>query len=170
MTNSSDMKPTPAVRAGDGSAPNAPVVKPPSRIHLKWIADERFDTGRADGPRALIDGNSKSAPGPVETLVGALGACTSVDVISILNKRRTPPTLFELDLVAQRAQAVPARLTAVHMKFRLEGEGVDRVSVERAIDLSINKYCSVRDSLDPNIPVTWSLEMDGVLSGTTAPE
>jgi putative redox protein len=140
--------------------PKKVVVKPPSRIHLKWIEGLRFDTGRSDGPRALIDGESRAAPGPVETLVGALAACTSVDVISILNKRRTPPESFEVNVVAQRAQAIPAPLTSVHIAFTITGKGIDRGGAERAIDLSLNKYCSVRDSLDPNIPVEWSLELN----------
>jgi putative redox protein len=137
-----------------------PVVKPPSRIHLKWIEGLRFDTGRADGPRAMIDGASKAAPGPVETMVGSIAACSAVDVISILNKRRTPPQEFEVNIVAERAQAIPARITAVHMTFRIRGEGIDRAGAERAIDLSVNKYCSVRDSLSRDIPVEWSLELN----------
>jgi len=136
-----------------------PVVKPPSRIHLRWIEDQRFDSGRVDGPRSIIDGASKAAPGPVETLVGALAACSATDVLMILNKRRTPPSEFEVNVVAERAQSVPARLTAVHMTFRIRGEGVERSTAERAIDLSVNKYCSVRDSLDPNIPVNWTLDL-----------
>jgi putative redox protein len=135
-------------------------VKPPSRIHLKWIEGLRFDTGRVDGPRAIIDGDSKAGPGPVETMVGALGACSAVDVISILNKRRTPPTDFEVNVVAQRAQQIPARIVSVHIAFRVRGEGIDRASCERAIDLSVNKYCSVRDSLSRDIPVEWSLSLN----------
>jgi putative redox protein len=141
--------------------PKKVVAKPPSRIHLKWSEGLRFDTGRADGPRAIIDGESRAAPGPVETLVGALAACSAVDVLSILNKRRTPPTAFEVNIVAERAQAIPARITAVHMAFRISGPGIDRAGAERAIDLSVNKYCSVRDSLRTDIPVQWSLELNG---------
>ncbi len=137
-----------------------PVVKPPSRIHLKWIEGLRFDTGRVDGPRVVIDGDSKAAPGPVETMVGSLAACCAVDVVSILNKRRTPPQAFEVNIVAQRAQVIPARITSVHMAFRIHGEGIDRAATERAIDLSINKYCSVRDSLSRDIPVEWSLQLN----------
>jgi putative redox protein len=146
---------------GDNSAAGRPpVVKPPSRIHLRWIEGLRFDTGRADGPRALIDGNSKAAPGPVETLVGALAACSAVDVLSILNKRRTPPATFEVNVVAQRVQAILAPITAVHMTFRITGGGIEREAAERAIELSITKYCSVRNSLDPDIPVEWSLQLN----------
>ena len=140
--------------------PKPPVVKPPSNIHLRWIEGLRFDTGRIDGPRAIIDGASKAAPGPVETMVGSIAACSAVDVLSILNKRRTPAAEFEVNIVAQRAQAIPARITSVHMTFRIRGDGIDRASTERAIDLSINKYCSVRDSLRTDIPVEWSLELN----------
>ena len=153
---------SPATQPGDIDEPKKVVVKPPSRIHLRWVGEGlRFDTGRVDGPRAMIDGDSKAAPGPVETLVGSIAACSAVDVISILNKRRTPPASLEVNIVAQRAQAIPARLTAVHVAFRISGEGIDRAGCERAIDLSINKYCSVRDSLDKDIPVEWSLELNG---------
>jgi putative redox protein len=140
--------------------PPLTVFKPPSKIHLKWIGGLRFDTGRVDGPRVLIDGQSRAAPGPVETLVGALAACSAVDVLSILNKRRTPPDSMEVNIVAQRAQAIPARITSVRIAYRIKGADIDRAGCERAIDLSINKYCSVRDSLDKDIPVEWSLELN----------
>ncbi|HEU4585345.1 MAG TPA: hypothetical protein VFR95_06325, partial [Gemmatimonadaceae bacterium] len=52
------------------------------------------------------------------------------------------------------------RLTYVRLAFRITGEGIERHHAERAIDLAINKYCSVRDSLDPNLPIEWTLALN----------
>ena len=66
-----------------------------------------------------------------------------------------------MDTVAERANAVPGRLVAVDMTFTITGAGIERVHAERAIDLAVTKYCSVRDSLDPEMPVRWKLVVNG---------
>jgi putative redox protein len=141
-----------------GAKPAAP-PKPPTRIQLTWEGDHRFAFGRAGGPRTHVDADTATAPSPVDTLVGALVSCISVDVVDILAKRRTPVASLAVDAVAERANAVPARLVRVELRFRIGGAGIERVHAERAIDLAINKYCSVRDSLNPDIPVTFTLDL-----------
>jgi putative redox protein len=96
-----------------------------------------------------------------------------VDVVSILEKRRTPAATLEVDVHGERADAMPARLTNVQLVFRITGTGIEREQAERAIELAVNKYCSVRDSLDPAMPVELMLELNGeaataIDSGTTA--
>ena len=63
--------------------------------------------------------------------------------------------------MAQRAAAVPARVTAIQLTYSITGKDIDRSHAERAIDLAVNKYCSVRDSLDPNMPIDWKLVLNG---------
>jgi putative redox protein len=55
---------------------------------------------------------------------------------------------------------VPAKLTSIAIIYRITGDGIDRESAEMAIDLALNKYCSVRDSLDPSIPIEWTLVLN----------
>lgn len=137
------------------------MAKPPTRVRVSWTGDHRFDAGRPDGPTIHVDADAKTAPGPVDTLVIALGSCTMVDVVDILAKRRTPVTRLTVDATADRADKIPARLTAVRLDFHMDGPGIDRTNAERAIDLSVSKYCSVRDSLDPAIPVEFTLTLNG---------
>jgi putative redox protein len=78
-----------------------------------------------------------------------------------MSKRRTPLASLDIDVRGERADTVPARLTSIAMIYRLAGDGIDRENAERAIDLALNKYCSVRDSLDPAIPIEWTLILNG---------
>jgi putative redox protein len=97
----------------------------------------------------------------VDGLLSALGSCVAVDVVEILAKRRTPVESLSIDLQAERVDGTPRRLARATLNFRIGGAGIERVHAERAIDLAINKYCSVRDSLSADIPVEWTLTLDG---------
>jgi putative redox protein len=148
------ISPTPETEAATD-----PSTSPPNRIFVQWHGGRRFDFGRRGGSVVRVDGDAVTGPSPVDTLLGALATCASSDVVDILAKRRTPVATFEVEVEAQRANAVPRRLTHVLLKFRITGDGIEREQAERAIDLSINKYCSVRDSLDPNLPIEWTLAL-----------
>ncbi len=132
-----------------------------NHARVTWRGGHRFDAGRTDGtPTIRIDADVKEGPGPVETLICALGACTSVDVVDILEKRRTPVESLEVEIEAARAKATPARIVGVLLRFRMRGAGIERIHAERAIELAVTKYCTVRESLDPSIPVHWVLELE----------
>jgi putative redox protein len=130
-------------------------------VDVTWAGGKRFDAGRPGGPTARIDGSAETGQTPVDTLVSALAACTMVDVVDILEKRRTPPTAVRVEAVAQRANVIPARVTQVALEYRVDGTGIDRDNAERAIMLALTKYCSVRDSLDPALPIEASLTLNG---------
>jgi putative redox protein len=148
--------------ATNGAAPSAPPAgKPPARVQVTWAGEGRFDAGRPGGPTVRLDSSARTGPSPVDGLVSSLAACTAVDVVDILAKRRTPVEALTIDAEGARYAGVPARLTAVELVYRLRGAGIERVHAERAIELAVDKYCSVRSSLDPAVPVTWRLELDG---------
>jgi putative redox protein len=136
-------------------------IKPPARIEATWVGGRQFDAGRPGGPTVRIDGDAKTGPTPVDALVSALATCTMVDVVDILIKRRTPPSALTVEAVAQRAAAIPRRVTHVALEYRVDGREVERDHAERAIALAITKYCSVRDSLDPALPIEASLTLNG---------
>ena len=153
---------SPADAGSGGETAPAATGKPPARVRVGWAGEHRFDVGRTTGgPTSRLDASGPTGPGPVEMLLGALGSCVSVDVVDILAKRRTPVESLSVEVVGERANAVPARVTGVELAFHMTGSGVDRVHAERAIELAVTKYCSVRDSLDPNMPVSWTLELNG---------
>ncbi len=132
-----------------------------STIHLEWQGDHRFDVGRPGGPTIRLDGSAETGPSPVDALVSALAACTAVDVVDILAKRRTPLASLAVDGVATRAETTPKRIVAAELTYHLVGDGVTHAHAERAIELAITKYCSVRDSLDPALPIHYRAIVNG---------
>lgn len=134
--------------------------RPPARVHVAWAGDRRFDAGRPGGPTLRLDGSGETGQSPVDGLLSALGACTAVDVVDILAKRRTPLESLAVEVEGERFAGTPGRLVRVHLVYRLRGAGVERAHAERAVELAVTKYCSVRDSLDPAIPISWTIELD----------
>ncbi len=129
----------------------------PSRINVKWAGDHRFDAGRPGRPTARLDGDGVTGPSPVDGLLGALASCVGVDVVDILAKRRTPVESLDVEVVGQRVDTIPRRLEHLTLNFRIGGAGIERVHAERAVDLAVTKYCSVRDSLRSDMPVEWTV-------------
>ena len=118
-----------------------------------------FEAGRPNGPTARIDGEGVTGQSPPETLLSALATCVSYDVIDILAKQRTPLTSLEIDVVGERVDTVPRRYKHVTMNFRMRGQGLEEEKVLRAIELSTNKYCSVRETLRPDLQIDWTVEI-----------
>jgi putative redox protein len=131
-----------------------------NHIVAHWSEGEAFDAGEPGKTTVRIDGMKVTGPGPVDMLLSALATCSAIDVVSILAKRRTPLASLDIDVRGERAQAVPAKLTSIAIIYRISGEGIDKESAEMAIELALNKYCSVRDSLDPSIPIEWTLVLN----------
>ncbi|HEX6533630.1 MAG TPA: OsmC family protein [Gemmatimonadaceae bacterium] len=139
---------------------SAPATREPNRVLVTWCGERRFDTGRPDGPVARIDGDAKTGQSPVDALLSALASCVSVDVVDILKKRRTPPSRYEVEVIGTRVDATPRRLKHVLLRFHIDGEGIEMDQAERAVQLAVTKYCSVRDSLDPELPVEWEVRLN----------
>ena len=83
----------------------------------------------------------------------------SYDVIDILAKQRTPISALEIDVVGERVNTVPRRYHHVIMNFRIAGQGIEQEKALRAIELSANKYCSVRETLRPDLKIDWTVEI-----------
>jgi putative redox protein len=142
------------------SAPR-PVI---TRTELAWRGERLFDAGPA-GRTHRIDANAKEAPGPVETLLNALAACASVDVIDIIAKRRTPVERLTVRIAGERRPEAPRRLRRLEIEYDIEGTGIERDHAERAIQLSFEKYCSVAASLAPDIVAEARLTLNGERGG-----
>jgi putative redox protein len=132
--------------------PKSPAPITPWSIRLR--DGHVFESGPS-GRVQLIDGDSKIAPGPVETLLGAVLSCSGVDVVDILAKRRTPVSRFEASAKAHRHAEHPRRVMRLELEYHIDGEGIDAESAERAIELAFEQYCSVAASLGADIQ-TWS--------------
>jgi len=111
-----------------------------------------------DGPENL--GGSNAGPRPKELLLAALGGCTASDVVSILAKKRSPVSDFEINLTANTAEQHPQVFTDIHLEYVIYGDGVKKEDVERAIELSTTTYCSVTAMLRPAVKITHSYRIE----------
>ena len=127
---------------------------------LEWTGGLRFNCGPPGGPQVSVDGDGKTAPSPVTMLLCAAGACSGADVVSILEKKRVKLTRFEIDVGGRRAPDYPKRFLELWLKFRLAGEGLTEIAVRHAVDLSVQKYCTVLQSLNPDIPITTEIVIE----------
>ena len=143
----------------EAQAAKSPQIGRAATVTVAWDGEQRFDASRSDKPAIKLDGTGVAGPSPVDGLLASLAACAAIDVVEILTKRRTPPETLRVDVIGKRVATIPRRLEHVTLSFHIKGTGIDRANAERAIDLAINKYCSVRDSLRPDVPVEWTLEL-----------
>lgn len=143
-------------------------VRPDLRVGLTWKNDLVFDVGPAGRMPYSIDGDSKAGHSPPEALLDSLVTCVSVDVVLILKKMRMPAASVSCDVTAERQKDSPRRLVKVHLHYKIAGDGIIEERAMHAIELSVTKYCTVRDSMDPETPVTWSLELSASARGSRA--
>ena len=116
------------------------------------------------GHAVVIDGPPESGGRnagfrPMELMLTGLGACSAFDVVAILKKSRQPVTDCRADLEAERADAIPAVFTRIHIHFVVTGIGLKPSAVERAVQLSAEKYCSASIMLRDSVAITHDFEI-----------
>lgn len=141
-------------------APRPSTGNPIARAHAEWKHGLIFDAGVGER-RITIDGNSKEAPSPVETLLCAVGTCAATDVVEILAKQRTPAKRLAIDVMATRRVEHPRRVETLEVTFTIDGAGIERPQAQRAVDLSIQRYCTVAASLAGDIDMSSVLILNG---------
>jgi len=106
----------------------------------------------------MVDGTGEAAPSPVDAMLVALAACSAIDVVDYLEKRRTPPTGVSVSVEFSRAPSPPRRVTAAELVFRVAAD-TPREHADRAVQLSFEKYCSVASTFAPDTEMTWRVEL-----------
>jgi putative redox protein len=130
---------------------------PVTTLDLTWTGDLTFEA-RTSRTTFTLDGHSTAGPSPINALAGGLAGCMSVDVVDILKKGRHPIHSLATRLTAQRAAEPPRRFEAVTLHFVVGGT-VPSEAIERAIQLSRDKYCSVWHSLRQDMVFTTTYEV-----------
>ncbi len=131
---------------------------------VKWTGGVAFEGRTESGHSIVIDGppdagGKNQGPRPMEMLLLGMGACSQVDVISILKKSRQAVSDCYVEITASRAEEAPKVFTEIHLHFVITGQALDDKRVSRAIDLSAGKYCSASIMLGAMAKVTHDFEI-----------
>lgn len=126
---------------------------------VEWKEGMLFEGRSQSGHTIKFDAtdNHASGPSPMEVVLAALCTCTSVDVVSILEKKREPLAGLTVSANAEQAAQPPRVFTRIHLTYRIHGP-VTKKAAEDAVSLSKNKYCSVSKMLEKAAEVTYSIE------------
>jgi putative redox protein len=127
----------------------------------EWKQEDLYAGKSQSGHEILMDASAehKAGPSPMEAVLTALCGCTSVDVVSILRKKREPLEGLTVSAEAEQAAAPPRVFTKIHLTYRIRGK-VNRKAAEDAVSLSKNKYCSVSKMLEKAATIDYSIEIE----------
>jgi putative redox protein len=125
-----------------------------------WTDGDRFIGTASSGHAIVVDsGPEKTGNGPMELVLIGLCSCTATDVVNILRKKREPFTSVEVRAHGQRAAEPPTLYTSIKVVYRVGG-AINRKSVEDAVRLSMEKYCSVEAMLKKSANITFEIVLD----------
>lgn len=136
------------------------------RARVKHVEGLQFVGVSESGHAVVMDGNPKyggsdTGPRPMELILMGLGGCTGMDVASVLTKKKQPFEGIEVNLKGETAEQDPMRYTNVEIEYVVKGKGVDENAVERAIKLSMEKFCSVKATFEGTTNIGWSYKIVG---------
>jgi len=127
-------------------------------ITTSWQQGLTFIGQNEAGQQITIDGEGK-APSPMHLMLMAVGACSSIDVVTILQKSRQVISDCVCEVKAERAESVPRVFTKIHAHYKVTGKDLKSSQVERAVKLSAEKYCSASLMLAKSVEITHSFEI-----------
>ncbi|MER0216520.1 MAG: OsmC family protein [Nitrosomonas sp.] len=134
------------------------------KTRIKWKGNVSFEAESGSGHSVLMDGAPEAGgqnlgPRPMEMLLMGLGGCTTFDVVLILKKSRQDIIDCVVEIEAERAPVDPKVFTHIHLHFIITGHNLNPQTVERAIDLSAEKYCSASIMLKQTVKITHDYEI-----------
>jgi putative redox protein len=129
------------------------------KVSVEWtpptlfegLSESQAQTVIAERPK---DGTVPPGPSPMEAVLMALCSCAGLDVVEILQKMRAPLVDLHIEADAERAKEPPRVFTKIHLRFIVWGEGLTRDQMQRAVNLSLDKYCSVAWMLRQTVQIT----------------
>ena len=136
------------------------MMRADKEIRLSWTGSGLvFDGGAPGGPQIVVDGDCATGPSPMDLVLMAVAACMAIDVRVILEKGRVPFDSLDVRAEGERREELPRSYRAVRLVFTVTGlPRAGRAKVERAIELSREKYCSVLFSLREDLAVETVIE------------
>ncbi|MGR9100705.1 MAG: OsmC family protein [Gammaproteobacteria bacterium] len=133
-------------------------------VRIKWVDGVMFVGESESGHAVVIDGppehgGRNMGVRPMEMLLLGMGACTSFDVVSILQKGRNDIVDCVAEIKAERVDTVPKVFSSIHIHFKVAGRNLKASAVERAVKLSAEKYCSASIMLQKAVQITHDFEV-----------
>lgn len=136
------------------------------KVHLKRVdADFNFEAANCDGNTISIDGSPtigghNKGMRPMQLLLAAIGGCSAIDIVSILRKQKQEIESFEIEVDGEREEVKDYSLfETIKIHFILKGK-VEKEKAERAVKLSMEKYCSVTKTLEPTAQITYKVSVN----------
>jgi len=133
------------------------------KIEAKWRGGMHFQSNSPSHHTVEFDSGPRDSvthgPAPMEMILQALAACSGMDIIAILQKKRKEPELFEISIHSERADTHPKVFTKVAIHYRFKRDGLTKKDAEQAIRLSVDKYCSILSMIRSSAEVTWDYEI-----------
>ncbi|OHE23555.1 MAG: hypothetical protein A2X92_02170 [Syntrophus sp. GWC2_56_31] len=141
-------------------------MTPSTKAQLIWSRDLIFSGTTPQGYELDFDADSQWGCKPTEALLMSLGGCMAIDIVSILKKMRMDIRGLRIDITGERNPDPPQYFKAVEMTLHLTGHNLDPQRIDRAIALSREKYCSVYNSLRPDL----DLKIQYIIEDESAPQ
>ncbi|MDP3259214.1 MAG: OsmC family protein [Thermodesulfovibrionales bacterium] len=131
---------------------------------VTYVDGLQFVGEAASGHAIVMDGDKEvggrnTGARPMELLLIGLGGCSGMDVVSILKKKKQEINGVEIKVKGEKAENYPKKFTGIDIEFIVRGRNVSKDAVKRAVELSMEKYCSVKATLEGSAKITWSYKI-----------
>lgn len=131
---------------------------------VKWVEGFQFVAESGSGHAIVMDagkdsGGNGTGVSPMELLMLGIGGCSGMDVISVLKKKKQEVFDLRVNISGKLAPEYPKRYTEMNLEFVVKGRGIDESAVKKAIDLSMDKYCSVKATLEGSAKVSYTYQI-----------
>lgn len=132
------------------------------KSRANWEGGLAFSAKGDSGHEVLMDasksaGGENSGPSPMELLLHGIAGCTGIDIVNTLKKMKADVEDFKIEVEGNRAEDYPKKYTSINVHFIIEGSGLTEKNVSRAINLSLDKYCSASNSLSAEITSSYEI-------------
>lgn len=134
------------------------------KARVKWVEDVMFLGESGTGHTVVMDGPEESGGHgtgmrPMELLLLGMGGCTSYDMITMLKKSRQDVKDCVVEITSERSDEIPKVFTKIHVHYKITGKNIKEAHVKRAVDLSIEKYCSATIMLEKTAEISHDYEI-----------
>lgn len=131
-----------------------------ANVDITWVNEQRYVAVDSSNHSVVLSPPNDIGMKPSEMLLVSLATCTAYDVVKIVQKQRAQLERLAIHVNGEQSSEPPWAYTHIHLQFRVKAGNLTQEKLEKAIDLSMNSYCSVRATLSPDVQVTFEVELE----------